>query len=557
MRRHPAGGTVHRLAAAGLSSLLAASVPQAGLAQDARIDTVIITVGDPFPAEQAQSFLPRAMNALHLETKPRVIRRELLLREGDFHDSTLAAESVRILRAMQIFKEVEIDSVRLDDGRLALRVVTRDAWTTSPAIGLGVGAGGTVTYKLGLSELNLLGTGTLAYASYRKDVDRRAFEAATKLDNLFGSAINADTYLQALSDGFVIRWDVGDPFRATTDPRAIVFGGEYANQRILQYRATATTLDTTVYDRDAFLGIATAAFGISSRPTELLRLGGYLQVRQERFVPRVRDSSIVVGDSVSAALGVAMTWQRSRYLTLRRFNGLGSEDIDAGLYVSGGIVVAAEPLGYERTGFGPDITVRGTLPFTGGFATLHAEGHGIFDGNGLDSGAVEVRLTGGYKLAERHATVIHVQAGAMEGQTPGAEYDLGFNVPPRSWAPHAFVGNRTVWGALEHKWYVVDALFGLFGAAIAGFVDYGGAWFKGEDARFGGNVGIGLRMGSALGAVARTGRIDLGWRFGGGVTGDAGPVLSIGMGWVFGGGRDPTCEPAVYHVRYRCRPRES
>jgi hypothetical protein len=92
---------------------------------------------------------------------------------------------------------------------------------------------------------------------------------------------------------------------------------------------------------------------------------------------------------------------------------------------------------------------------------------------------------------------------------------------------------------------------------VAGFVDYGGAWFKGEDTRFGGNVGIGLRMGSALSGTARTGRIDLGWRFGGGVSGDAGPVLSIGMGWVFGGGRDPTCEPAVYHVRYRCRPREN
>jgi hypothetical protein len=542
------------VAVALLGGLLA---PRAGLAQGVRIDTVLITVGDPFPAEEAQSFLPRGMNALHVETKPRVIRRELLLGAGDPYDGALAAESERILRAMQIFKEVAVDSVRLDDGRLALRVVTRDAWTTSPAIGLGVGAGGTVTYKLGLTELNLLGTGALAYASYRKDVDRRAFEAATKVDNVFGTAIGTEAYLQALSDGFVLRWDVGDPFRATSDPRSILFGGEYADQRILQFRATATTLDTTVYDRDAFLAVASAGFGIFSRPEEFLRLGGHLQVRQERFIPRVRDSSIAVGDSVSGALGIVVTWQRPSYITMRRFNGLGSEDIDASLYVSAGLVVTPDQLGYERTGYGPEIELRGTLPFEGGFATLHAEGHGIFDGSGLDSGAVELRLTGGYKLAERHATVIHVQAGAMEGQTPGAEYDLGFNVPPRSWAPHAFVGNRTMWGAIEHKWFVVDALFGLFGAAVAGFADYGGAWFKGADARFGGNVGIGLRMGSALGAVARTGRIDLGWRFGGGVTGDSGPVLSIGMGWVFGGGRDPTCEPAVYHVHYRCRPREN
>ena len=532
-------------------------VPSASYAQARVIDTVIVIVGDPFPPEEATSFLPRAMNSLHAMTRPHIVRREVLLRTGEPYDSALAAETTRNLRAMRIFKEVEVDSMALDGGRLGLLVRTRDSWTTSPAIGFGVGAKGTVTYKFGLTELNLLGTGTLAHVSYRKDVDRRAIEGATKLDNVFGWGIDADAYVQGMSDGFVARWDVGDTFRATRDPRTVVIGGEYANQRILQYRATATALDTTVYDRDALLAVATAGVGRSPRADEYVRLDGRVQIRQERFIPRVRDSSIAIPDSVSAALAVFATWQRSRYLTMRRFNGLGEEDVDASLYVSAGVLVTPAPLGYERTGLGPDVTLRGTIPFGRGFATLHAEGHVIFDGTGIDSGAVEVRLTGGYKLADRHATILHVQGGAMEGETPGAEYDLGFNVPPRSWQPHAFVGNRTLWGTLEHKWYVLDALFGLFGAAIAGFVDYGGAWFEGQDARFGGNVGIGLRMGSALSGVARTGRIDLGWRFGGGVTGEAGPVLSIGMGWVFGGGRDPTCEPAVYHVRFRCRPREN
>ncbi len=526
-------------------------------AQAAQVDTVIVTVSDPFPPEEATGFLPRAMNSLHVMTRPHIVRREVLLRPGEPYDSALAAESERNLRALRIFKEVTVDSMRLDDGRLAVLVRTRDSWTTSPAIGFGVGAKGTVTYKLGLTELNLLGTGTLAHASYRKDVDRTAVEGATKIDNLAGSGMDVDAYVQGMSDGFVARWDIGDTFRSTSDPRSLAVGGEYANQRILQYRTTATTLDTTVYDRDAFLARATAAVGTSPRADEYLRLGGRVQIRQERFIPRVRDSSIAVPDSISAALGFYVTWQRSRFLRMRRFNGLGEEDIDASLYVSGGIVATPKAFGYAATGIGPDVTLRGTVPFGRGFATLHAEGHWIFEGSGLDSGAVEVRLTSGYKVADRHATILHVQAGVMEGETPGAEYDIGFNVPPRSWQPHAFVGTRSFWGTLEHKWYVLDALFGLFGAAVAGFVDYGGAWFEGQEARFGGNVGFGLRMGSALSGVARTGRIDLGWRFGGGVTGEAGPVLSIGMGWVFGGGRDPTCEPAVYHVRYRCRPREN
>ncbi len=531
-------------------------VPAALRAQSERIDTVIVTVGKPFPPETASGFLPRSMNALHITTQPRFIRRELLLDAGDPFDAALARESERILRGMQIFKDVDVDSVRLADGRLALRVDTRDSWTTSPSIGFGVGAGGTVTYKFGLTELNLLGTGALAYGSYRKDVDRTAVEAAAKVNNVFGSAVDTDGYVQFLSDGFVARWDVGDPFRAMTDPRSVAIAGEYASQRILQFRATPTTLDTTVYDRDAFVAVGTAAFGVSASPDRVFRVGGRAQLRAERFVLRGADSA-AVPDSVTGALEAFVTWQRARYLSMQRFNGLGEEDIDAGLYVRAGVVLTPEAFGYVRTGIGPAVTLRGTLPFSRGFATLQVAGHGIFDASGLDSGAVELRLTGGFKPAERHATIVHVQAGAMEGQTPGAEYDLGFNVPPRSWAPHAFVGNRSVWGAVEHKWYVVDALFGLFGGAVAAFADYGGAWFKGEDARFGGDVGIGLRIGSALSGVARTGRIDLGWRFGGGVPEKEGLVLSIGMGWVFGGGRDPTCEPAVYHVGYRCRPREN
>jgi hypothetical protein len=152
--------------------------------------------------------------------------------------------------------------------------------------------------------------------------------------------------------------------------------------------------------------------------------------------------------------------------------------------------------------------------------------------------------------------VLHIQAGWLESQTPGSEFDLGFVRPPRSWEPHAFVGTRMFWGTAEHKWFVADALFGLFGFALAGFADYGGAWYADQQARFGGNVGLGLRGGSALSTVARTGRVDLGWRFGDGVTSENRMVLTVGAGWSFGGGRDPSCVAEPQHVRYRCRGRQ-
>jgi hypothetical protein len=86
----------------------------------------------------------------------------------------------------------------------------------------------------------------------------------------------------------------------------------------------------------------------------------------------------------------------------------------------------------------------------------------------------------------------------------------------------------------------------LVGVAVAGFIDYGGAWYEGQDRRFGGPVGAGLRLGSALSTIPRTGRLDFGYRFGPEVSGDR-FVVAFGAGFVF-----PRREIPV--ISYSARP---
>jgi len=89
-----------------------------------------------------------------------------------------------------------------------------------------------------------------------------------------------------------------------------------------------------------------------------------------------------------------------------------------------------------------------------------------------------------------------------------------------------------MWATLEHRWYVFDRVLNLFGIGVAGFLDYGGAWYASQSPRWGGAAGIGLRTGSSRGSVVDTGRIDLGYRFGSDVTGSRW-VISFGGGWIF------------------------
>ena len=100
------------------------------------------------------------------------------------------------------------------------------------------------------------------------------------------------------------------------------------------------------------------------------------------------------------------------------------------------------------------------------------------------------------------------------------EFDLGLTYGPRTFGAHAFVGDRELWGTLEYRHYRWDEVFGFLGLGYAGFVDYGGAWYDGQDRRFGGNVGVGLRLGSSIGSRASAAKIDLGYRFGPGFEGN-------------------------------------
>ena len=77
-----------------------------------------------------------------------------------------------------------------------------------------------------------------------------------------------------------------------------------------------------------------------------------------------------------------------------------------------------------------------------------------------------------------------------------------------------------------------DRVLNLIGIGVAGFLDYGGAWYDDQEARYGGNVGVALLFGSSLSALAQNGQLNVGYRFGEGVLGSR-FRLSFGSGLIF------------------------
>ncbi len=117
-----------------------------------RIDSVAVATSSPNLGRRG-----RAIAKMHVRTRPEIIRRELLFAAGDTVDTLLVAESLRRLRKLQFLENAHVEAEKCSTPvgeSLALKVVTRDAWTTRPDIK----AGGS-SPRIGLTERDLLGTG--------------------------------------------------------------------------------------------------------------------------------------------------------------------------------------------------------------------------------------------------------------------------------------------------------------------------------------------------------------------------------------------------------------
>ncbi len=498
------------------------------------VDTIVVERADVFPPEVAQgSFLYRGMNAIHVITQEPVIRRELLFQEGEPLDTARIAESERNLRAKRIFREIEFDTVRVDD-RLAVRLRTRDGWSLKPKLKLGAASDGTFTGTIGVNETNLLGTGNQVYVAYDKQVDRDGLNASAAFSRPLGTAIDVRGNYAGLSDGKNGNWYVGLPLRSIRAPWGLEHNGLAADQKVIRYRDAGTERDSALFRREALLLGIDATRTLAGGSRGYLRAGVHLEYRRESYAP-FPDSAASIPDSTYGMIGVFGEALRARYWAVERFNGFGEEDIDLSTRVRVGVNLAPSGLGYENTGVGPTVGVAAGIPIGSGrgYVWGAVDANALWSSGGLDSARVLVTASAGWKSAPRHATVLQVQGGTLEDTPPGSEFDLGYLNAPRSWGPHAFVGTRGVWGTLEHRWFRFEDVLNLADVALAAFVDYGGAWYEDQEARFGGNLGFGLRSGSALASVATTGRLDIGWRFGDGVERGSSFVVSLGAGFVF------------------------
>ena len=155
--------------------------------------------------------LYRLADHLHLRTKRKAIQAQLLFKSGEPYSGRRLAETERNLRLLLYIYDAHVVPVRFFDGKVDVKVITKDVWTLSPGISFGR-AGGTNATSYNLQDTNFLGWGKTVEVSRTSNVDRTSKAIEYADPNVLWSKWTAALAYVDSSDGNQRSLQLAQPF---------------------------------------------------------------------------------------------------------------------------------------------------------------------------------------------------------------------------------------------------------------------------------------------------------------------------------------------------------
>ena len=462
-------------------------------------------------------------NKLHIETRERIIRRELLFAEGDPADPDVLYESERNLRRLSFLHDnTRIVTVPRDDGRVDVVVRTRDVWTTRPSVSLRR-EGNETTGRFSFIEDNFMGFGKRLGASYRKDLDRSSGGVEYSDPRLLGTRWNLVATYYDRSDGMLYSAEAGRPFYSVQTTQAGGGGGSHFSQ--------ITTLQLDGEDAPGFRqrhSDLTIRYGraLSTGYDCVRRLTYRFWLEDDIFDPEPGEGPLSplppVGGSGYAALPVdrrfrvlEAEYQSSdvrfeRASHLDRFDRF--QDVNLGNEWSVSLGVSPTFLGDDRTRVflgGQFSRWMHLSPNT--FSRLQAEVSGRLEAGSAQNAVTQVDLRHYYLGLPRQTLVVHAEQTSGHNLDGEKQLVLGGESGLRGYDNRRFDGNKRLLLNVEDRVYLVYDWLHLVSVALAGFADAGFAWRAGKGQDLGdvvGDVGVGFRFDVTRGGSGTVIRLD-------------------------------------------------
>jgi hypothetical protein len=180
------------------------------------------------------NWLFRLANKWHIVTRDEVITRQLLLEPGAAYSKRLADESARILRRNIYLYDASIEPVNLEDGKVDLKVTTKEVWTLNPGFSVSRKGGENKT-TIDIEELNLLGRGQLIRFAHTDDVNRVSKSIEFQDKQLGDSWVSLNALYADNSDGEYSYLSIARPFYALDARWSTGMAISQVDQRVALY----------------------------------------------------------------------------------------------------------------------------------------------------------------------------------------------------------------------------------------------------------------------------------------------------------------------------------
>ncbi len=313
------------------------------------IDSIEIYPGNVFDLSRSEydNFLFRLANKTHIVTRKSVIKRELLLGEGDEYDTALVSESIRNLRRLPFLLDTDIHLKTGSEGENIMVVSTSDRWTTAFGVSFHR-TGGRNDLQIGLEESNFLGYGvSMSHDYFILDDDRDYYQAEIGDDRLWGNDFSLSLFYSDNPRAGQTSVVLGRPFYSLQQKWGGKIAYSWLNRRI-DYYISQYLVAQERYNRERSQLELSLRVGSNRLKYHFTSKYEYLDLRSRgRNVYQGGADSLLppaAVDSVNHYFGFTFRIQQIRYVAFERINRFHKpEDVNLGFDARVSVGRAYEP----------------------------------------------------------------------------------------------------------------------------------------------------------------------------------------------------------------------
>ena len=476
------------------------------------VDIDIRNIFDESDARERNGLF-RLANRLHIRTKMSTVKAQLLFASGDRYSARTLAETERTLRLLSYVYDARVVPVRYADGKVDVKVITKDVWTLSPGISFGR-AGGSNSTNFNLQDTNFLGWGKALQVSRGSTVDRTSDTLAWTDPNVFGSRwTSALSYVNS-SDGSQRSLQVIRPFYSLDAPWSTKITAVKFDRTISRYNL-GDIVDQFKDNETSYELSGGVSSGLADGWTRRFTFG--MRYDRNLFLPTPAISLSarqLPPDRTLSYPFVGFDFLQDKYKKIGDENQIGrTEDLYFGTEVTGEVGLSNSAFGADRKAImlstkaqrGIELTELQQLFFTGDFSSRIEDGH-----------ARNLIADAAAKYYWRWRTDWLLYAGISGRVTDSLDPDmqvlLGGDNGLRGYPLRYESGTSRALLTVEQRFYTDWYPFRLARVGGAIFADVGRTWGSGvignSDPGLLKDVGFGLRLGNTRTGLGNVLHVD-------------------------------------------------